>query len=91
MGSAHLRVLPPRAAPETQRGKAASQGCTVRQEILLLRARLSAGTAELHRGPEGVNDSPGGDTIGKSGRTYGVGGEVWERQQEGNSIATVCW
>lgn len=40
--------------------------------MLLLRARLSAGTAELHRGAEGVNESPGG-------HHWEIREDVWSR------------
>lgn len=86
--SAHLRVLLLWATPEAQRGKSASQGCTARREILFLSAHLPAGTAELHRGPWGVDESPRGTSLGNQGGG-GAGGEDWEGGQEGSSTAKV--
>lgn len=72
MCRAHLRVLPPWAAPEAQRGNAANQGCTERQEIQLSSGHLTAGTAEFHRGPWRVGRrwgerGPSKDSLGIQG------------------------
>lgn len=73
MCRAHLRVLPPWAAPEAQRGNAANQGCTERQEIQLSSGHLTAGTAEFHRGPW---------RVGRGGGNEGPARTHWEFRED---------
>lgn len=55
--------------PEAQRPKAASQGCTVRQEILLSSTCLTVGTAEVTKAM-GVDASPGQTSLGITEDTW---------------------
>lgn len=78
---ATVRAILPGAAPEAQRGRAAGHGCTARQDVLLLSTCLTAGTAELPRGPG--DEAPEGEVPVKQGGLEGrrnSGEKGWQRE-----------